>query len=138
MSDADRPPPDAESGAAAPRRLERSMGRLLIACIAAAGSVIAVGIAAVISTGEGNARADYSTFTPSDDGSRSITTILSAAVRLDVHALLMTGILMVIATPIARVLFSLVSFARERDRLYTVITAAVLAALCYSLLLGRV
>nr|HRJ49862.1 DUF1634 domain-containing protein [Phycisphaerales bacterium] len=116
MSDTDRPPTAAETGSAAPRRLERSMGRLLIVCIAAAGSVIAVGIAAVISTGEGNSRADYSTFTPSDDGSRSITAILSAAVRLDVHALLMAGILMVIATPIARVLFSLVSFARDRDR----------------------
>lgn len=127
-----------ESGPVEPRRLEMAMSRLLITCIAAAGGVIAVGIAAVITTAEGSARADYSSFTPSDVGSRSITSILAAASNLDVHALLMTGLLMVIATPIARVMFSLVSFLRERDRLYTVITSAVLAALCYSLLVGRV
>jgi uncharacterized membrane protein len=44
------------------------------------------------------------------------------------------GLLLLIATPIARVAFSIVGFSIERDRLYVVFTLIVLAILLYSLL----
>jgi uncharacterized membrane protein len=44
------------------------------------------------------------------------------------------GILVLIATPVARVLFSMLGFALERDWMYVVITAIVLALLLYSLI----
>ena len=44
------------------------------------------------------------------------------------------GLLLLIATPIARVAFSVVGFALERDRMYVVFTLIVLAILLYSLL----
>jgi len=44
------------------------------------------------------------------------------------------GILFLIATPVARVAFSGVAFALERDWLYVGIASAVLAVLMYSLL----
>ncbi len=44
------------------------------------------------------------------------------------------GLLLLIATPIARVAFSVVGFAIERDRMYVVFTLIVLAILLYSLL----
>jgi uncharacterized membrane protein len=44
------------------------------------------------------------------------------------------GLLFLIATPIARVVFSIVGFMRQRDWLYVAVTAAVLALLAYSLL----
>jgi uncharacterized membrane protein len=44
------------------------------------------------------------------------------------------GLLLLIATPIARVAFSIVGFSIERDRLYVVFTVIVLAILLYSLL----
>jgi uncharacterized membrane protein len=47
------------------------------------------------------------------------------------------GLLILIATPIARVVFAIVGFARERDMLYTVISCVVLAILVFSLLHGR-
>ena len=47
------------------------------------------------------------------------------------------GLLVLIATPIARVLFATVGFARERDGLYTVISLLVLAILVFSLVHGR-
>lgn len=47
------------------------------------------------------------------------------------------GLLVLIATPIARVVFALVGFARERDALYTVISLLVLAILIFSLVHGR-
>ncbi|MFL6427743.1 MAG: DUF1634 domain-containing protein [Acidobacteriaceae bacterium] len=46
------------------------------------------------------------------------------------------GLLVLIATPIARVVFAIVGFARERDVLYTVISLIVLAILTFSLIHG--
>jgi uncharacterized membrane protein len=43
------------------------------------------------------------------------------------------GFLLLIATPVARVAFSVLAFVRERDWLYAAITAAVLALLVHSL-----
>jgi uncharacterized membrane protein len=42
-----------------------------------------------------------------------------------------------IATPIARVMFSVYAFARQRDWLYVCFTLVVLALLVYSLAWGR-
>ena len=47
------------------------------------------------------------------------------------------GLLVLIATPIARVVFAMVGFARERDMLYTVISFIVFAILVFSLVHGR-
>jgi uncharacterized membrane protein len=47
------------------------------------------------------------------------------------------GLLVLIATPIARVLFAIIGFAREHDILYTVISFVVLAILVFSLVHGR-
>lgn len=50
-------------------------------------------------------------------------------------ALADVGIILLMLTPMSRVLFSLVSFARERDLLFTVITTVVLIALGFSVLI---
>jgi uncharacterized membrane protein len=50
------------------------------------------------------------------------------------RGLIQLGLLFLIATPIARVAFSIVGFAIERDRMYVVFTLIVLAILLYSLL----
>ena len=52
------------------------------------------------------------------------------------QAIVMFGLLLLIATPVARVAFSIAVFAIEHDRLYIVITATVLALLLLSFLLG--
>jgi uncharacterized membrane protein len=44
------------------------------------------------------------------------------------------GLLLLIATPIVRVAFSIAGFSIERDRLYVGFTCVVLAILLYSLL----
>jgi uncharacterized membrane protein len=48
--------------------------------------------------------------------------------------LIQLGLLLLIATPIVRVAFSMVGFAIERDRMYVAFTLIVLAILLYSLL----
>jgi len=49
------------------------------------------------------------------------------------QAMIFAGLLVLIATPVARVVFSLAAFLLERDRVYTVCTVLVLAILLYSI-----
>ncbi|MFC6644620.1 DUF1634 domain-containing protein [Granulicella cerasi] len=51
------------------------------------------------------------------------------------QALAQLGIIVLLLTPIIRVLFSIIGFALERDRIYVVITCIVLATLTVSLIL---
>ncbi|MDQ2773857.1 MAG: DUF1634 domain-containing protein, partial [Acidobacteriota bacterium] len=60
------------------------------------------------------------------------------AVHLRARSIIQFGILLLIATPILRVAFSLVGFAMERDKAYVLITTVVLAILLYSLINGAV
>jgi len=53
------------------------------------------------------------------------------------QAIAQLGLLVLVATPVLRVLTSLVAFAMERDRLYVGITAAVLAILLAAVFLIR-
>jgi len=52
------------------------------------------------------------------------------------QAIVMAGLLILIATPVARVAFSIVVFLIERDRLYAGITTAVLAILVIAFVTG--
>jgi uncharacterized membrane protein len=54
------------------------------------------------------------------------------------QAVVALGLLLLIATPILRVAVSLVGFALQRDRTYTVVSAVVLIVLLISFLLGNV
>jgi uncharacterized membrane protein len=54
------------------------------------------------------------------------------------QAVVVLGLLLLIATPILRVAVSMVGFACQRDRTYTVICAVVLVVLLISFLLGKV
>jgi uncharacterized membrane protein len=47
--------------------------------------------------------------------------------------ILQLGLLLLIATPIARVIFSVFAFALEGDRMYVAFTLVVLTVLLYSL-----
>ncbi len=56
--------------------------------------------------------------------------------RGDAAAIVVLGILLLIATPVARVAFAVVAFAIERDRLYVAISVVVLAVLVWGLARG--
>jgi uncharacterized membrane protein len=61
---------------------------------------------------------------------------LSAARTLDGPGLIQLGLLVLLATPLVRVAFSVLAFALQRDRTYVVVTSIVLAVLLYSLAAG--
>ncbi len=65
---------------------------------------------------------------------RSVSGIVTDALSLRGRGIIQLGLLALIATPIARVAFSVFAFARQRDFLYVAITLIVLAVLLFSLL----
>lgn len=64
--------------------------------------------------------------------------ILELAIRLRPEGLLSLGVLLLILTPVARVALSLMSFLKDGDRTYALITAIVLLNLLVALLFGFV
>jgi uncharacterized membrane protein len=68
----------------------------------------------------------------------SVSGILRRAATLDARGIIQLGLLVLIATPVARVIFSVYAFEREHDRLYVFITLLVLGLLLYSLFLGSI
>jgi len=62
--------------------------------------------------------------------------ILGEAASLNVLGLILFGLLLLIATPVARVIFSVFAFALQRDYLYVFFTLLVLSVLVYSLFSG--
>lgn len=64
---------------------------------------------------------------------RSVGGILRGAAALHPDAIVQLGLVLLIATPVARVAMSLVAFILQRDRVYVVVTLVVLAVLIFSL-----
>jgi uncharacterized membrane protein len=118
-------------------RVEQVIGNLLRAgVIAAALVVFGGGVCYLIHEGTHPVR-DRSTFQEGPDYLRSPVGIVRHALRGEDRALIQLGLLLLIATPVARVLFSVFAFARERDFTYVLVTLVVLAILLYSLFSGH-
>ncbi|HEY9382670.1 MAG TPA: DUF1634 domain-containing protein [Gemmatimonadales bacterium] len=116
-------------------RMAQGVGRLLKGGVSvAAGVTAAGGLALLLQHGAGTV--DYHSFRGEPAELRGIVSVVSAAARLQVPAVIQLGIVLLLATPVARVLLSLVEFVLRRDRLYTTITSVVLALLLYGLFLG--
>ena len=107
-------------------RMDQIIGTLLrVGVTIAAAVVLAGGIWYLAANGEG--KPDYRTFHPRVQGLSALATLPHA------EALILLGLLILIATPVARVVFSLVAFILEGDRLYVAFTITVLVVLLYSL-----
>jgi uncharacterized membrane protein len=84
----------------------------------------------------GQLQPHHSIFTGEPASLRSPAAILSGLTSGNGRAIIQTGVLLLIATPIARVIFSVWAFHKEKDRLYVSITLIVLATLTFSLIWG--
>jgi uncharacterized membrane protein len=78
-------------------------------------------------------RPDYSHFTAEPAHLITFSGILHGVATLDPESIIMLGLLVLIATPVARVGMCIVGFLFEHDRLYTVVSTLVLLILLYSL-----
>lgn len=115
------------------RRLEIIIGNLLRAGVLIAAGVVTVGALFFLAHNH-SARADFHTFAMESANLRSMQSIARSAAQLDSKGLIQFGLLLLIATPVARVALAVVGFAMERDRLYVVVSCIVLAVLLFSML----
>jgi uncharacterized membrane protein len=77
---------------------------------------------------------DYHIFSGEPSDLRSIQGIMDDVKAFRARGLIQLGLLALIATPVARVIFSLFAFLYQKDWKYVVFTAIVLGLLLYSLL----
>ena len=111
------------------------MGRVLQIGVAVAAVVVFIG-GVVYLVHEGGERPDYGNFHDVVPWLKTASGTVQAAMDGHGRALIQLGVLLMIATPVMRVVFAVFAFAQERDWLYTGVSCLVLAILAYSLLLA--
>ncbi len=117
--------------------LNQKLGVLLRAgVLISAMVVLAGGILYLIRTG--SALPDYRVFHGEPADLRSVAGILKDTFSLRPSGLIQLGFLLLIATPVTRVAFSVLAFAQQRDRTYVIVTLIVFTLLVYSLAGGGV
>lgn len=119
----------------ADQQMERMMGLLLRAGVLAAAATVGVGGVAYL-VRHGRETVAYSTFRPRPLSVTHPVRLIGELRHLGPEALVSLGILLLVATPVVRVVLGLVSFARERDLLYVLVSATVLALLVFGTLFG--
>ena len=114
------------------RRLELIISVLLRTGVIIAAMVVLLGGICFLSR-HGQEQPEYRVFHATPAIYRSVAGVIHAAGPSNCPAVIQLGLLLLILTPVARVAFSLVGFALERDRTYIALTSIVLAILIYSL-----
>ena len=114
------------------RRMETIMGRLLQVGVLLASAVVTAG-GILYCERYPRGVVGYRTFVSRPMDLVHPGEFLRKVAAGDAAALIMLGVLLLVATPIARVVFAVVGFAMERDRLYVAISLVVLAVLMFGL-----
>ena len=114
------------------KKLEIVIGRGLQVGVLLAAAVVFVG-GVLYLLHAGGPRPDYSHFHGVAQHLRTPSGIWHGVVHGDAESVIQLGLLILIATPVMRVIFAGVGFLMERDQLYFWVSAAVLAVLLYSL-----
>ncbi len=117
------------------QRVENIIGNLLRAGVAISAALVFAGGLFYLAR-HGLGRQAGAAFLGEPAALRSPSGILAAASRFNARGIIQLGLLLLIATPVARVAFSVFAFLRERDYLYVAVTLIVLALLLYSLAAG--
>jgi len=115
------------------RKIEETVGNLLAIGVAISALVVLAGAALYLAR-YGQSPADYRVFQGEPTDLRNLRGIVRSALQLRSRGIIQLGLLCLIATPVARVAFSIWGFAAEHDRLYMIFTGVVLIVLLYSLL----
>jgi uncharacterized membrane protein len=118
------------------RRLEVIIGNLLRAGVVIAATVTSIG-GVIYLAHSGDALAHYRVFLGEPADLRQVKGVWSDGSSGDGRGIMQLGLLLLIATPVARVAFSLAAFAVQRDRLYVVVTLVVLGVLTFSMAGGQ-
>lgn len=112
--------------------IESVMGRLLITGVIISGTLILFGgISYLLQMGFSYPH--FKTFRGEPSNLRSVKQIINGVIHFDSLSIIQLGLLLLIATPISRVIFSVIGFLFEKDYLYVIISLIVLVILGYSI-----
>jgi uncharacterized membrane protein len=117
------------------KRIDQLMGLLLRSGVILAASIVLAG-GVIYLVRYPFPAINYHVFQGEPQNLRTVSGVFSEAKAFHGRGLIQLGLLVLIATPIARVTFSVFAFFYERDWKYVVFTLIVLGLLLYSLL-GR-
>jgi uncharacterized membrane protein len=113
------------------KRIDEFMGLLLRSGVILAATIVLVG--GVVYLARHAVPMNYQTFQSEPEDLRTISGVFGEARAFRGRGLIQLGLLVLIATPIARVTFSVFAFLYQRDWKYVVFTLIVLGLLLYSL-----
>lgn len=114
------------------RKVEDLVGNLLRAGVLLSALVVFTG-GVVYLARHGGESADYRVFHGEPNELRTIAGVLRETLAFQGRSIIQLGLLLLIATPVARVALSILGFAAERDRMYVGFAVIVLVILLYSL-----
>ena len=115
------------------QKVENIIGNLLRVGVITSAIVVFTG-GVIYLAHHGHSTVDYRIFQGEPADYRHISGIVHEAAHFTGRGIIQLGLLLLIATPIARVIFALFGFAAEKDRMYACFTAIVLVVLLYGLL----
>jgi len=113
-------------------RMEQIIGNLLRTGVLLA-ALVALAGAALFLYRHGTEVPDYHFFQGEPKDLRTADGILHNAMQIRGRGIILAGMLLLIATPVLRVVFAMLAFLWLHDRLYSLISLIVLAALLFSL-----
>src|SRR5579863_3594996 len=115
------------------QRIENILGNLLRAGVLLSALVVSIG-GVIYLLRHGRSPMDFRVFRGEPADFRDVRGIIRDTVALRGRGIIQLGLLLLIATPVARVAFSIFGFAEEHDRMYVGFTVIVFSILLYSLL----
>jgi uncharacterized membrane protein len=114
------------------QNVENVIGNVLRYGVLLSATIVLIG-GAIFLVHHGHEPIPYHVFRGEPAEFRRILGIVRSAASLRGRGIIQLGLLLLIATPIARVAFSIVGFMAEKDRLYAVFAMVVCLVLLYSL-----
>jgi uncharacterized membrane protein len=116
--------------------MQAVIGWILRAGVLVSMSVIFIG-GVIYLYRHGQTHVDYSKFVGVPDFVSNPGAIIHGVFTLRGRAIIQAGIILLIATPVIRVIFSAIGFIMEKDYLYTAITVLVLFIILASMISGH-
>jgi uncharacterized membrane protein len=121
-----------------PESMNLVIGKVLRYGVILSGLIVILGTIGLVVSNGTSETGGYLAYNPStvphDGINVSPAGLLHGLVTFSAFSWIEFGVVLLIATPVARVLISVFLFAAERDRLYVLITAVVLVLLLFSIL----
>jgi uncharacterized membrane protein len=112
--------------------IDRIIGNLLRFGLLLSAAVVVAG-AAIYLARHGSQTISYHVFSRNPPDFRLVENVLGAGARFRGRGFIMAGLVLLVATPVARVAFSVLAFLRRRDYVFAAVTVFVLTILLFSI-----